>query len=147
MSTSAPALIRGRRFGKTHRRGWIVRRALLAADVVGLVLAFVLAEVLLGDDGVTNDKVGAWAEFVGFLVTIPMWLVLARLLGLYESDEEHADHTTVDDATGCSACHGGRLAPHRARLGDEGGASGWTRIWPGGGGAGVAGAGRPVSRI
>ena len=93
-------LIRGRRIGKTHRRGWIVRRALLAADVAGLVLAFAFAEVLFGNDGATNDKVASWVEFLGFLVTIPMWLVLARLLGLYDSDEEHADHTTVDDAVG-----------------------------------------------
>jgi hypothetical protein len=31
-----------------HRRGWLVRRMLLLADVVGLAAAFVLAHVLLG---------------------------------------------------------------------------------------------------
>lgn len=93
------ALIRGRRFGKTHRRGWIVRRVLLAADIIGLVLAFALAEIVAGGP-TTTDKVSPWFEFAGFLVTIPLWLVLARLLGLYERDEERADYTTVDDATG-----------------------------------------------
>ena len=93
-------LIRGRRFGKTHRRGWIVRRALLAADVVGLVLAFALAEAAFGLDEGTVDKVSPLVELGSFVLTLPLWLVLARLLGLYDRDEEHADHTTVDDATG-----------------------------------------------
>lgn len=93
-------LIRARRFGRTHRRGWIVRRALLAADVAGLTLAFALAEVVFGRDEGAVDKVSPWVEFGGFLLTLPLWLVLARLLGMYDRDEEHADHTTVDDATG-----------------------------------------------
>jgi len=92
-------LIRGRRFGKTHRRGWIVRRALLAADVAGLGLAFAFAEVAFGRES-TVGLVGPWVEFVGFLVTLPLWVVIARLLGLYNRDEEHADHTTVDDVAG-----------------------------------------------
>ena len=72
----------------------------LAADVVGLVLAFTLAELVFGPAADAVNKVSPWVEFGGFLVTLPLWLVLARLLGLYDSDEEHADHTTVDDATG-----------------------------------------------
>jgi exopolysaccharide biosynthesis polyprenyl glycosylphosphotransferase len=93
------SLIRGRRIGKTHRRGWIVRRALLAADVIGLLLAYSLAEIVTGAPA-NSDKVSPWFELAGFLATIPLWLVLARLFGLYERDEERADHTTVDDATG-----------------------------------------------
>jgi exopolysaccharide biosynthesis polyprenyl glycosylphosphotransferase len=90
-------LIHGRRSGKTHRRGWIVRRALAAADVVGLVLAFVLAEMGFGGGEGAVSGVNVWVGFGGFLLTIPLWLVLARLLGLYATDEGHADHTTVDD--------------------------------------------------
>lgn len=93
------SLIRGRRIGKTHRRGWIVRRALLAADVIGLLLAYSLAEIVTGAPA-NSDKVSPWFELAGFLATIPLWLVLARLFGLYERDEERADYTTVDDATG-----------------------------------------------
>ena len=93
------SLIRGRRIGKTHRRGWIVRRALLAADVIGLLLAYSLAEIVAGAPA-NSDKVSPWFELAGFLATIPLWLVLARLFGLYERDEERADYTTVDDATG-----------------------------------------------
>jgi exopolysaccharide biosynthesis polyprenyl glycosylphosphotransferase len=92
-------LIHGRRIGKTHRRGWIVRRALLAADVVGLLLAFSLAEMVAGVP-TSSDNVSPWLELAGFLATIPLWLVLARLFGLYERDEERADHNTVDDAVG-----------------------------------------------
>lgn len=94
------ALIHSRRFGKTHRRGWLVRRSLALADVVGLVLAFALAELLLGQDEGAIDKVDARVEVALFLLTLPAWIVLARLFGLYTRDEEHADHTTVDDASG-----------------------------------------------
>lgn len=93
-------LIHGRRVGRTHRRGWIVRRSLFAADVAGLVLAFALAEVAFGRDEGAVDKVSPWVEFGAFIATIPLWVVLARLLGLYDRDEEHSAHTTVDDATG-----------------------------------------------
>ena len=40
-------LIRKRRFGRTHRRGWVMKRALAAADIAGLTLAFLLARTLL----------------------------------------------------------------------------------------------------
>ena len=35
-----------------------------------------------------------------FLVTLPVWLVAAKLHELYDRDEERADHTTVDDLVG-----------------------------------------------
>src|SRR5437879_9792579 len=35
-----------RRTATVRRRGWLVRRALLAADLVGLVAAFLLIEIL-----------------------------------------------------------------------------------------------------
>jgi len=91
------ALISDRRIGKTRRRGWIVRRALVAADIIGLLLAFSLSEIVAGVP-IGSDKVYPWLELAGFLATIPLWIVLARLFGLYERDEECADYSTVDDA-------------------------------------------------
>ena len=32
--------------------------------------------------------------------TLPVWVVAARLYGLYDRDEEHADNTTTDDLAG-----------------------------------------------
>jgi len=78
----------------TRRRGWLVRRALLVADVGGLVLAFVLAYALVGGDASVPTQFGV------LLLTIPVWVVAAKLYGLYERDEENVDHSTVDEVVG-----------------------------------------------
>jgi exopolysaccharide biosynthesis polyprenyl glycosylphosphotransferase len=77
-------------------RGWLMRRMLLAADVVGLVLAFALVETLIGSGG-TPDRVTLRDEVVFFAATLPIWLIGAKLFGLYDRDEERADATTSDD--------------------------------------------------
>ena len=82
------------------RRGWIVRRALLGADLVGLTLAFLVAQQIhaAGMGGGNHlDRVG---EIVLFLLTLPGWVLVAKLYGLYDKDEERADHSTVDDLVG-----------------------------------------------
>lgn len=95
-------LIRERRSGHGHRRGWVVRRALVAADILGLTLAFAFSQIVADPPDATSatNKIGAWAEVFVFVATLPLWVVLARLFGLYSKDEEHADHTTVDDTSG-----------------------------------------------
>ncbi len=92
-------LDRRREMGRIKGRGWLVRRALVAADVLGLAAAFGLALALFGSSG-GSDRVGVEAELAVFLVTVPAWIVLAKLYGLYERDEERADHSTVDDVAG-----------------------------------------------
>jgi exopolysaccharide biosynthesis polyprenyl glycosylphosphotransferase len=80
-------------------RGWLVRRVLLLADVVGLVAAFVVTQLVLGDvfDRVRPDV----AElFVFFLISLPGWVIAAKLYGLYDRDEERTDHSTSDDVAG-----------------------------------------------
>jgi exopolysaccharide biosynthesis polyprenyl glycosylphosphotransferase len=80
-----------------RRRGWLVRRMLLVADVVGLSLAFLLAELLVGP---VDDEIGrlkALDEFFLFLGTLPVWIVVSKLYGLYDHDEERTDHSTVDE--------------------------------------------------
>ncbi len=80
-------------------RGWLVRRVLLAADVVGLVAAFVVSQLLLGD--VFNRVRPDVAElFVFFLISLPAWVIAAKLYGLYDRDEERTDHSTSDDVAG-----------------------------------------------
>jgi exopolysaccharide biosynthesis polyprenyl glycosylphosphotransferase len=78
-------------------RGWLVRRALVAADVLGLVLAFLSAELLFGDAGGSVDHVDTRLEPVLFALTLPGWIVVAKLYGLYDRDERRTDHTTADD--------------------------------------------------
>lgn len=92
----------GRRSGWTvrgigaRRRGWVVRRLLLAADAVGLTAALVLALAVAGDRGVVEQ----WRDLVLFVLTLPCWVIFAKLQGLYDHDEERTDHSTVDDIAG-----------------------------------------------
>ena len=85
---------------RRYSRGALVRRMLLLADVVGLIASFAVASVLLAPQLGSADKVGPLVEFVVFLLAIPFWILLLRLEGLYDRDEERADHSTVDDIVG-----------------------------------------------
>lgn len=111
MSATAPAIydrldqrtleILEHRTGKANvqRRGWLVRRALLAADLVGLSLAFLIAEyVFVHRAGA--DHVKEFLEYAIFFASLPGWVIVAKLYGLYERDEERTDHTTVEDMAG-----------------------------------------------
>jgi exopolysaccharide biosynthesis polyprenyl glycosylphosphotransferase len=88
-----------RRDANGRSRGWLVRRALVLADLVGLSIAFLIAELLFTPTS-HGDPVHPWFELVAFAFTLPAWVVAARLYGLYRHDEERNDHTTVDDLVG-----------------------------------------------
>jgi exopolysaccharide biosynthesis polyprenyl glycosylphosphotransferase len=96
----ARAIVERRRAaGKRRRRGWLVRRALLVADVVGLLAAFCAAAGLFRGGG-AGDEIGGPTEMLAFVATLPAWIVLAKLYGLYDRDEERTDHSTADDIVG-----------------------------------------------
>lgn len=78
-------------------RGWLVRRALLAADLVGLVVAFVIAEVMLGAVSGGSVRRDVLELAVLFVLSLPAWALMAKLYGLYDHDEERTDHSTTDD--------------------------------------------------
>ena len=78
------------------RRGWLMRRMLLAADVAGLAVAFALTELLIGSGG-SPDTIGLKLEILLFVLTLPAWVVGAKIFGLYDRDEERADHSTTDE--------------------------------------------------
>jgi exopolysaccharide biosynthesis polyprenyl glycosylphosphotransferase len=79
-------------------RGWLMRRLLLAADLGGLLLAFAVAQSLV-PAGAADTVEGRW-EIALFVASLPFWVVLARVHGLYDRDEERTDHSTVDDIVG-----------------------------------------------
>jgi len=81
------------------RRGWIVRRALLAADVVGLTAAYVTATQIF-PAAVTADAVVPSEERLVFLATLPLWAIVANTYGLYGGDDQGADHSTADELLG-----------------------------------------------
>jgi exopolysaccharide biosynthesis polyprenyl glycosylphosphotransferase len=89
-------IVERRRSGRRpRRRGWLVRRALLAADVLGLVVAFALSQALAGPEGPVPA-----ATWVAIGALLPLWVLTAKVSGLYDRDEERAGHSTVDDVVG-----------------------------------------------
>ena len=73
-----------------------MRRALLAADAVGVIGAFVATEAIYGSRG-HPDTFDLGAEIALFGPALVVWLLGAKLFGLYDHDEERADHSTVDE--------------------------------------------------
>jgi exopolysaccharide biosynthesis polyprenyl glycosylphosphotransferase len=74
-----------------------MRRALVAADLISLTTAFALAEWMFVGGTAEVDIVSREVEVFLFVVTLPAWVLLARIFGLYAHDEERADHRTFDD--------------------------------------------------
>src|SRR5438445_771977 len=56
-----------------RRRGWLVQRALLAADVAGLLAAFFAAELLFFDNHLVQS-VGVGLESAIFVAVLPAWI-------------------------------------------------------------------------
>jgi exopolysaccharide biosynthesis polyprenyl glycosylphosphotransferase len=84
---------------RARQRGWLIRRFLLGADVFGLLLSYLLA-IWLVPAGTSRDHVSPGWEILLFSATLPLWVLLARVHGLYDRDEERTDHSTVDDVVG-----------------------------------------------
>jgi exopolysaccharide biosynthesis polyprenyl glycosylphosphotransferase len=82
----------------TRRRGWLVRRALVVADLVGLSVAFLIAQRLF--PAAQDDHVHPVMEYLIFFATLPVWVIGARVAGLYDRDGERTDHSTADDLVG-----------------------------------------------
>jgi exopolysaccharide biosynthesis polyprenyl glycosylphosphotransferase len=93
-------LERRRATGGLKRRGWLVRRALLTADLVGLSTAFLVATLVFGVGEATTNHLGQAGEYALFVLALPAWVVAAKLFGLYDKDEERTDHSTADDFAG-----------------------------------------------
>jgi exopolysaccharide biosynthesis polyprenyl glycosylphosphotransferase len=91
-------LERRRRTAVVHRRGWLVRRLLLIADFVGLVTALLLSEWIV--NRYSAGSFDTQQEIIVFLATLPGWVVIAKVYGLYDRDEEQTDHSTADEFAG-----------------------------------------------
>jgi len=82
--------------GTGRRRGWMLRRMLALADAVAIVTAALAAEWLTAtfSGPALSSDVG---EIVGLVVVVPVWLVAAKIYGLYDRDDERTDHSTTDE--------------------------------------------------
>jgi exopolysaccharide biosynthesis polyprenyl glycosylphosphotransferase len=92
-------LDRRRRTAVVKRRGWLVRRMLLTADLIGLVSALLMAE-WLAPARTSADAYSPLQEILAVLLTLPAWVVITKLYGLYDHDDERANHSTADDFGG-----------------------------------------------
>jgi exopolysaccharide biosynthesis polyprenyl glycosylphosphotransferase len=78
----------------------VTRRALLAADVLGLVIAFVLAGFLTNWNDFGTGVLNAFGETLAFALSLPLWVIAAKLSGLYDRDEQQVDRSQADDLIG-----------------------------------------------
>ena len=89
-----------RKTARIRRRGWLVRRVLLLSDLIGLLTSFFIAQFIWGLNAPTTGRVDFTGETLLFLATLPGWILVVKLYGLYDRDEERTDHSTVDDLVG-----------------------------------------------
>lgn len=73
------------------RRGAVVRRWLVTADVVALLGAYVFA------NGAGYAAGGLDRELVLLAASLPFWILGGHVLGLYSGDDKHLDHSTIDE--------------------------------------------------
>jgi exopolysaccharide biosynthesis polyprenyl glycosylphosphotransferase len=81
----------------SRRRGWLIRRLLLAADLVGIASAFLIAERVFNAAHSPVDSVSIKPELALFCLTLPLWALIAEMYGLYKQDDTRVAHTTVDE--------------------------------------------------
>ncbi|HEY7603457.1 MAG TPA: sugar transferase [Gaiellaceae bacterium] len=80
------------------RRARLLTRLLIAADCIGLAVAFAVTRLAYQGETLVDGKYSNLAELMLFAATLPCWLVVANLYGLYSRDAQRADHSTADDA-------------------------------------------------
>jgi exopolysaccharide biosynthesis polyprenyl glycosylphosphotransferase len=73
------------------RRDSAVRRLLAIADVLGLVIAMAIVSALVPQ---ASDR---FSLLLATLPTIPVWILLFKLYGLYDRDLKRTSHTALDD--------------------------------------------------
>jgi exopolysaccharide biosynthesis polyprenyl glycosylphosphotransferase len=77
---------------RRRRRGWLITRMLQVSDALGLALAFVVTEHLFVEgSGFRDIRI--------FALTLPIWIGVAKVSGLYEGDRQSNDYATVDEVT------------------------------------------------
>jgi exopolysaccharide biosynthesis polyprenyl glycosylphosphotransferase len=80
----------------TSRRSQVVPRALILADILGLTVAYLLATRNWGGQSLHRSP----RDLLLFVLSLPCWVLVAQLHGLYRRDEERTDHCTTDDIVG-----------------------------------------------
>ena len=95
LGSRATAVRRATFRSRRIRRGWLVRRMLLGADVAALLVAFFVTEAVFRNP--PGDSLGSGMRTAIFVLLLPAWVLAAKLYGLYDRDEERATHSTADE--------------------------------------------------
>ena len=90
----------GRDEKPVRRRGSFVRRVLLVCDLTALATAFFVTQIVFDLGGAETGWYAPGTEALLFLASLPGWVVLAKIYGLYSRHEERTEHSTADDAVG-----------------------------------------------
>jgi exopolysaccharide biosynthesis polyprenyl glycosylphosphotransferase len=81
---------------REHDRGWLIRRALVVADTTALALAFAIGTT--ATDGLTSAAHAEfWQQLALVMVGLPLWILAAKVCGLYDRDGRHAHYSSIDD--------------------------------------------------
>jgi exopolysaccharide biosynthesis polyprenyl glycosylphosphotransferase len=72
---------------------------LLVSDVLSLLASLGLVEWVFGADG-PQGTLGGRAEPTALVASLPVWVAVASLYGLYRHDETYPNHSTADDVIG-----------------------------------------------
>jgi exopolysaccharide biosynthesis polyprenyl glycosylphosphotransferase len=78
------------------RRGYVLRRLLVVSDVAALGAAYAVVTGVNAAAG-PNRPVFDGADFLLFVLLVPLWLLLANLLGLYHLSERRIDLSFADE--------------------------------------------------
>jgi len=76
---------------------------LVLADLLGLLAAFFIAQILFPPPSSAPDKYNVPTELLLLLIALPVWVIAAHIAGLYDRDGERTDHSTADDLVGVFA--------------------------------------------
>jgi exopolysaccharide biosynthesis polyprenyl glycosylphosphotransferase len=81
-------------------RDWFLRRLLALSDAVCLALAMAVAMAVVG-----GTRGHSWQQYLLYgLITLPAWIVLFKVYGLYERDAKRLSHSTLDDLPSLFHC-------------------------------------------
>ena len=102
-SKAQPALVQAHGPGPSStagfRSGWSVRGLLVVGDLIGVIAAFALVELIFRR-GHAIGRTPLMEECAVFALCLPVWLLVAYAHGLYAHDDERANHGTVDEISG-----------------------------------------------
>lgn len=80
---------------RIDQRGYFLRRILVLTDVLALVCAYVVAEIVVGFERQGPHALPRSAALLA--IAIPAWLVFARAHDLYHTDGRRPDHSAAEE--------------------------------------------------